>query len=114
MQPHVSKADLTRSSATVGGLRGAGSGRLRTARRFRRGRNYINVGDLVRVRAVPGKRDGFKATVRAIRVDSATGEVAEVEVFGGRGGRAMVRTFVPERIERLAQTRDGVPMERRP
>ncbi len=71
------------------------------------GRNFIRVGDVVRVRPEPGKRNGFMAKVRAILVDEQTREVIEVEVFGGRAGRAMVRTFCPERIERVAQTRNG-------
>lgn len=54
---------------------------------YRKGRNFIRV--------------------RAIFVDERTSEVAHVEVFGGRAGRAMVRSFCPERIERVAQTRNG-------
>lgn len=86
---------------------------LAEAERYRHGRNYIYVGDVVRIRARPGKRNGFQARVRAIGVDRVTGEVAEIEVFGGPNGREMVRTFGPERIERLAQTRAGTPRERR-
>ncbi len=52
------------------------------------------------------------AKVRAIFVDEPTSEVAHVEVFGGRAGRAMVRSFCPERIERMAQTRNGERRER--
>ncbi|HSH62229.1 MAG TPA: hypothetical protein VK988_21795 [Acidimicrobiales bacterium] len=74
---------------------------------YRTGRNFIRVGDVVRVRATAGKRNGFMATVRAIFVDERTNEVAHVEVFGGRAGQAMVRSFCPERIERVAQTRNG-------
>lgn len=86
---------------------------LAETQRFRRGRNYISLGDIVRIRARPGKRNAFKARVRAIRVDSVTGEVAEIEVFGGPSGREMVRTFGPERVERLAQTRVGALRDRR-
>jgi hypothetical protein len=74
---------------------------------YRQGRNFIRVGDVVRVKALPGKRNGFEAKVRAITVDEHTGEPVEVEVFGGARGRAMVRTFRPDRIERVAQTRRG-------
>ena len=74
---------------------------------YRRGRNFIRVGDVVRVTATPGKRNGFLATVRAIFLDEQTYDVSEVEVFGGPPGRAMVRTFRPERIQRRAQTRNG-------
>lgn len=73
--------------------------------RYRAGRNFVSVGDVIRVRASRGKRDGFVARVRAIRVDRASGVAAEVEVYGGRRGREMVRTFRPERIQRLARTR---------
>jgi hypothetical protein len=76
--------------------------------RYRTGRNFIRVGDHVRVKPSGRKRDGFRAVVRTIRVDEETGHVREVEVFGGAGGRAMIRTFRPDRIERLAQTHKGV------
>lgn len=75
---------------------------------YRTGRNFIRIGDVVRVRPRPGRRDGFEARVRPIRADSA-GEVSEVEVFGGPAGRSAVRTFRPDRIERVAQTRNGEP-----
>ena len=87
------------------------SNRLQHATRYRRGRNFINLGDVVRVRALHGKRNSFRARVRCIKVDRLTGEVAEVEVFGGPAGREMVRTFRPERIERVAQTRASTPRE---
>lgn len=82
--------------------------------KYRVGRNFIRVGDVVRVRAAPGKRNGFKATVRAIKIDERTGQVGEVEVFGGPAGRAMVRTFRRDRIERVAQSRNGERRERWP
>ena len=85
----------------------SGRRRVLTVNEYRRGRNFIRVGDVVRVKSSKGRRDGFEARVRLIRKDKRTGEVAEVEVFGGRRGHAMVRTFVPERIERVAQTRKG-------
>lgn len=84
--------------------RSRASRRLRSATSFELGRTMIGIGDLVRVRAVAGKR-GFDAKVRAIKVDSTTGEVAEVEVFGGRPGHAMVRTFPPDRIQRPTRSR---------
>lgn len=72
----------------------------------RLGRRIVRVGDRVRVRSSPGRRNGFDAVVRAIRLDEDTGSVTEVEVFGGRRGRFMFRTFRPERIARVArQTR---------
>lgn len=74
---------------------------------YRKGRNFIRVGDVVRVRPEPGRRNGFMAKVRAIFVDERMNEVAQVEVFGGRTGRAMVRTFCADRIERVAQTEKG-------
>lgn len=74
---------------------------------YRQGRNFIRVGDVVRVKPLPGKRNGFEAKVRAITVDEETGEPIEIEVFGGYRGRAMVRTFRPDRINRVAQTRQG-------
>jgi hypothetical protein len=75
--------------------------------KYRVGRNFIRIGDVVRVKAAPGKRNGFTATVRAIKMDERTRQVGEVEVFGGPAGRAMVRTFRRDRIERVAQSRNG-------
>lgn len=80
---------------------------LTSATIVKHGRTMIRVGDTVRVRAAEGKRGGFDARVRGIKVDSTTGEVAEVQVFGGRLGRAMVRTFRPDRIEQPARGRKG-------
>lgn len=74
---------------------------------YRAGRNFIRVGDVVKVKATPHRRNGFKAVVRAIRVDEKTQEVAEVEVYGGPPGHAMARTFRRDRIERVAQSRNG-------
>lgn len=71
---------------------------------YRRGRNYIRLGDRVRIRPTPGRRNGFDAIVHGIRIDESTGAVREVDVFGGRAGRAMFRTFRPDGIERLAAT----------
>ncbi len=93
----------------------ADDGRRRVMRKvseFRRGRNFIRVGDVVRVKALPGKRNGFEAKVRGIAVDGQTGEPVEVEVFGGARGRGMIRTLRADRIERVAQTRRGEPRER--
>ncbi|HUR18666.1 MAG TPA: hypothetical protein VMZ51_06995 [Acidimicrobiales bacterium] len=61
--------------------------------------------------ATPGRRNGFEAVVRAIRLHEGTLEVAEIEVNGGLPGQAMVRTFRPDRIQRVAQTRNGSPAE---
>ena len=79
---------------------------------YRRGRNFVRVGDVVRIKALPGKRNGFEAKVRAITVDERTGEPVEVEVFGGARGQGMIRTFRADRIERVAQTRRGERRER--
>lgn len=72
---------------------------------YRRGRAVIHLGDRVRVRPAPGRRNGFDAVVQRIRMDETTGAVREVDVFGGARGRAMFRTFRPERIERIARHR---------
>jgi hypothetical protein len=80
---------------------------------YRRGRNYIRLGDRVRIRPSPGRRNGFDAVVHGIRIDESTGAVREVDVFGGPSGRAMFRTFRPERIERLARHRRADRSQRR-
>ena len=82
-------------------------GAIVKVQQYRAGRNFIRVGDAVKVKATPGRRNGFKAVVRAIRVDEGTQEVAEVEVYGGPPGHAMARTFRRDRIERVAQSRNG-------
>lgn len=79
---------------------------------YRAGRNFIRVGDTVKVKPMPGRRNGFKAVVRAISIDEGSAEVVEVEVFGGPAGRAMTRTFRAERIQRVAQTRQGLGARR--
>lgn len=67
-----------------------------------RGRpGLVTVGEMVRVLPSPGRRDGFDARFRSARM--ADGEVSEVEVYGGRKGRAALRTFPPERIERITK-----------
>lgn len=71
---------------------------------YRRGRNFIRVGDVVRVKALPGKRNGFEAKVRAVKIDERSGEVVEVQVFGGARGQGMIRIFRPERIQRRSQS----------
>jgi hypothetical protein len=72
---------------------------------YRQGRGVIHLGDRVRIRPTPGRRNGFDAVVHSIRMDETTGDVREVQVFGGSKGRAMYRTFRPDRIERLARHR---------
>lgn len=67
------------------------------------GRNFIRVGDTVKVSGDPGKR-GFEATVRKIVVDDQ-GAVRWFEVYGGSGGRASMRVLRPERIKRMAQSK---------
>ncbi len=85
---------------------------MRKVSEFRRGRNLIRVGDVVRVKALPGKRNGFEAKVRGVAVDAQTGEPVEVEVFGGARGRGMIRTFRADRIERVAQSQRSERRER--
>ena len=69
---------------------------------YRPGRNWIRVGDTCYCRPTSG--GGFEARIRRILADDA-GDVKEIEVFGGRRGRAAIRTFRPEQIRRLAQSR---------
>lgn len=81
---------------------------------YRRGKSIIHLGDRVRIRPTPGRRNGFEAIVRRIRADEASGAVREIDVFGGPRGRAMFRTFRPDRVERLARhRRDQRHQERR-
>lgn len=74
-------------------------------------RHVMRLGDVVRVRPTTGRRNGFVARIRAIRVNRATGDVVEVEVYGGRPGHEMVRTFRPDRIQRAPRPRDSASQE---
>lgn len=65
-------------------------------------RNWVRVGDRVKCRPLSGGR--FEAKVRKILADEE-GVIREVEVVGGRGGRSHIRTFRPDRITRMAQSR---------
>jgi hypothetical protein len=69
---------------------------------YRPNRNWIRLGDKVRCSPVVGGK--FRATVTRIRADE-DGVIVEVEVYGGKANHEKVRTFPPERIARLAQSR---------
>lgn len=68
---------------------------------YRHGRNYVRIGDIVKCRPLVGT--SFKAPVTGIR-RNAVG-VVEITVVGGRQGYKAYRTFTPERIARVAQSR---------
>jgi hypothetical protein len=74
-------------------------------------RNYIRVGDIVKVApSQPKKRDGFEARVMAIDVD-ADGTGATFQLLGGARGRLHTRFIRDGRISRVAQIRtsaDGI------
>lgn len=76
---------------------------------FRHGRNFVRVGDVVHVRpSRPGKRDGFDSHVISIRARDIGGVpnvVTGVDVTDPHNGG--IRTVLPERIERRAQTKGG-------
>lgn len=67
-------------------------------------RNYIRVGDVVKVLpTAPKKRDGFEAKVLRIH-ERPNGEV-HFDVIGGKGGRLLQRTVRADRVARVAQNR---------
>lgn len=82
---------------------------MSTIEEWRVGRNFVRVGDTVKVTADPGRRNGYEARVRKIEVDD-DGEVTVVHVVSTARG---YRSYRPERIERRAQTRGGERVERR-
>ena len=85
-----------------------------TTTEIRQGRNFIRVGDIVKVApSAPKKRDGFEARVSAIVLDDETGEVRWFEVRGGSRGRYQFHAIRPDRISRVAQTRSGERRERK-
>ena len=69
---------------------------------YRPGRNFIRVGDTVKCKPLVGR--SFKAVVTDIAQRDETGEV-EITVVGGINGHKAFRTFTPEKIARVAQTR---------
>ena len=85
---------------------------------YRMGRNYVRVGDIVKVKpSAPKKRDGFEARVTAIAVeqdpDRAFGIRVIFQVVGGCRGRHHTRFVRPDRIQRVAQVRGGERRERK-
>jgi hypothetical protein len=70
------------------------------------GRNFIRVGDVVKVKSRPGKRDAHEGTVRQIqdRGDRIVLQVIASKRFEYHG---------MDRIERVAQTRNGEKREAR-
>lgn len=75
------------------------------------GRNFIRVGDIVRVTpSSPGRRDGFLAKVTGMR---RTADGLEFNLFGAPKGRPVAaRTMRAGRIQRVAQTRHQGPANR--
>jgi hypothetical protein len=68
---------------------------------YRPGRNFIRPGDLVKCKPVTGV--SFRATVCEIR-EYADG-VVTIEVLGGPGGHRAFRSFLANRVSRLAQSK---------
>jgi hypothetical protein len=68
---------------------------------YRPGRNFIRVGDPVRV--ILPRRQSFDATIHRMRANSQ-GEVVQVDVVGCKNGRCRaIRIFTPDRIARRAR-----------
>jgi len=75
-----------------------------TIPRYRTGRNWIRVGDVVKVApSKPRRHDGGRARVLAIRSNADTGDVVGVDVVIDT--RPGVRTLTTDRIHRVAQTK---------
>ena len=72
------------------------------------GRNRIREGDDVRVLAGPGNKQSFPARFLYAEANEE-GTVIQVVVYGAatRKRAPSTRTFVPTRIKRVAQTRQG-------
>lgn len=85
-----------------------------TITEVRFGRNFIRLGDIVRVKpSRKGKKDGFDARVSRLLTNEA-GQLIEVEVvepMGAFSGKSFgrLRSFRPDRIERKSQTKNGEP-----
>lgn len=84
-----------------------------TINEYRTGRNYIRVGDIVKVApSAPKKRDGFEARVIGIEADE-DGNPVVLQLVGGCRGRVQTRFIRPDRIARVAQVRGGEKRERK-
>lgn len=71
---------------------------------YRDGRNFVRVGDLVKVApSRPGRRNGFVSRVRRIHFDEVTLQPTGVDVVDGTGA---TRTVRPERITRKREPKD--------
>lgn len=69
-------------------------------------RNYIRVGDPVKVKpSQPGKQDGYIGIIKRIsRPDIPDGKV-EIDVIGGPANKPVFqRAFLRERLERVVRT----------
>ena len=78
---------------------------------YRPNRNFVRVGDPVRVEPRVGKP--FEARVLRILADRESGEVREVEVVGSRGDHPLaIRTVVPSCVHRRAVTKGGERVSR--
>lgn len=77
------------------------------------GRNFIRVGDTVRVTpSAPKKRDGYRGKVTRIRMVEGT---VTFDVIGAPRGRVPgTHTMFAERVVRVAQTRGGESTTRVP
>ncbi len=67
---------------------------------YRPGRNFVRVGDTVKCRPVSGR--SFRG--RVLRIFALGSVVVEIEVLR-EGDHKQIRTFVPERVSRVAQSR---------
>lgn len=74
---------------------------------YRPDRNFIRLGDTVKCKPLSGR--SFRAKVLRIMADDE-GTVIEIEVVR-MGDRVQFRTFRPERITRLVQTKTRAAKE---
>lgn len=71
---------------------------------YRVGRNFIRLGDTVKITSSPGKRDTYRGVVKRIYSDG------RMSVYGARTSRVpMERTYPLDRIQRVAQSRVETP-----
>lgn len=68
----------------------------------------VNEGDIVKVKPTPGRRDGFDGRFMNADIDDE-GRVHCVTVYGGRGERKAIRSFLPERIATYRKQKELPP-----
>lgn len=100
----LNAATVSRDTVRVSLLSGNDAIPLHQVDEYRPSRNFIRVGDRVKVKPPIGS--SYTGKVTAIWADDA-GQVHQMDVFGGKKNRESTRTVYVTQVTRLAQTKGG-------